>query len=48
MNLALMAKLGWRLISEGDILWAHILVSKYVRGAINLDKITKKNGSSNA
>ena len=48
MNLALMAKLGWRLILEGDSLWARILISKYVRGEIYLDKITKKHGSSNA
>ena len=48
MNLALMAKLGWKLILESDSLWARILASKYVRGDINLDKLTKKNGSSNA
>ena len=47
MNLALMAKLGWRLILEGDSLWARILAIKYVRGEINLGKITKKHGSSN-
>ena len=48
MNLALMAKLGWKLILESDGLWTRILASKYVRGNINLDKLTKKNGSSNA
>ena len=48
MNLELMEKLGWRLVLEGDSLWARIQASKYARGEVSLDKLTKKHGGSNA
>ena len=48
MNLALTEKLGWRPILKGDSMWTRILASKYVREEINLDKLIKKHGSSNA
>ena len=31
MNVALKAKLGWRLCSENRSLWTHVLVSKFIR-----------------
>ena len=33
-NLALMTKLGWRLITEKDRLWAKTITSKYTRGEV--------------
>lgn len=31
LNLALIAKLGWRFLNEKDGLWSKVLLSKYVR-----------------
>ena len=45
MNLAFLAKLGWRLISEKD--WAMALIRKYIRGEITFYKLVRKQNSSN-
>ena len=49
-NLAFMAKLGWRLLTEvkENRLWARILADKYIRGEATLSKLRKMQGSSNA
>ena len=47
-NLALMTKLGWRLITEKDNLWAKTLTSKYMRGEVETAKFIYKKQSSNA
>ena len=39
----MLAKLGWRLCSEKDILW-----SKYTIGTTTLERLSHKHGSSNA
>ena len=48
MNLALMAKLGWRLLKEKGSLWAKVLTSKYTKGEINPAKLIKRQHASNA
>ena len=48
MNLALMAKLGWRLCWEKDSLWSHFVGSKYNRSMVTPDCFVKKHKSSNA
>ena len=50
MNLAFMAKLGWRLLSylKENKLWAQIIAGRYIRGEANLSKLAKKQGSSNS
>ena len=48
MNLAFMAKLGWRLLSTKNELWAQILHSKYVKGNLEVSKVKKKMKSLNA
>ena len=48
MNIAFMAKLGWRLFTESDKLWENILTPKYVRGSLDISKIERKKNSSNA
>ena len=47
MNLALLAKLGWRLISEKDHLWVRMLIHKYIRGKVSFSKLVRKQTSSN-
>ena len=47
MNVAFMAKLGWRLLTSKDELWAKVLRSKYIKGKTSLDKFSMKNISSN-
>ena len=39
MNLAFMAKLGWRLLTKPNDLWAKVLHFKYIRGKVALEKI---------
>ena len=46
MNLAFMAKIGWRLISEKESLWTQVLTGKYIRGEPNATTLIKKNGAS--
>lgn len=48
MNEAFMAKLGWRLLIEGDNLWAKVLISKYARHRTGKDMFQSVKGSSNA
>ena len=48
MNLAFMAKLGWRLIAEEENLWAQVILSKYVKGRVDISKLVKKKGTSHA
>ena len=47
MNLAFMAKVGWRLIVENQSLWAQVLTCKYIKGDIDITKLTNKPASSN-
>ena len=42
MNMVLMAKLAWRLLSDGQSLWAQIITNKYVRGELSIKKLGKK------
>ena len=35
LNLAFMAKLGWRFLTSREDLWARILQAKYVRGKVD-------------
>ena len=48
MNLAFMAKLGWRLLSAKNELWAQMLHSNYVKGNLEVSNIKKKMKSLNA
>ena len=48
MNLAFMAKLGWRLLTEPYKLWAKIIQAKFMRGMTEISKFEKKKNSSNA
>ncbi|OMO65780.1 reverse transcriptase [Corchorus capsularis] len=45
VNLALLAKMGWRLMEENDKLWARVMTSKYLRKKEFL-KVENKNGGS--
>ena len=36
INIAFMAKLGWRLITVTKDLWAHVLQGKYVEGKVKI------------
>lgn len=48
MNMAFMAILGWRMITEKEKLWSQILMTKYIGEFKGLISIKAKNGSSNA
>ncbi|XP_031111997.1 uncharacterized protein LOC116015970 [Ipomoea triloba] len=48
VNLAIMAKLGWRLMKESESLWAKVLKSKYAHGKHRFEIFNAKKGSSNA
>ena len=48
MNLAMLVKIGWRLIVETESLWAKVIRGKYIREEMNTSKFTKKQNSSNA
>ena len=45
MNLALMAKLGWRVLAGRNNLWAEVLISKYMKGEAGLHKLVEKKGA---
>ena len=47
MNLAFMAKFGWRMIHEHGSLWTRALSTKYIRGDLNMSKLVHKTDSSN-
>uniref|UniRef100_A0A2N9J763 CCHC-type domain-containing protein n=1 Tax=Fagus sylvatica TaxID=28930 RepID=A0A2N9J763_FAGSY len=47
-NIALLAKLNWRVMEESDSLWAKTLVSKYYPNGIMDEKlVTRRSGSNN-
>ena len=48
MNLAFLAKMGWRLITESYKLWAKNLHAEYVRGKMDFSELEKKRNASNA
>ncbi|CAL1358711.1 unnamed protein product [Linum trigynum] len=45
-NLAMLAKSGWRLLKEKDVLWTQMVKDKYVRNKENLDLFRHVQGSS--
>lgn len=48
-NIALMAKLGWRLLYKTPhSMWAQLLPCKYIRGNLHISEIKKKNKAFNA
>ncbi|VFQ81409.1 unnamed protein product [Cuscuta campestris] len=47
MNIAFVAKLGWRLLNERDSLWARVLISKYARHRTGKDMFQSTKGDSN-
>ena len=42
LNIVLMAKLGWKLLTKKEKLWARVITSKYMRGEPNILKFSKK------
>ena len=46
MNLAFMAKLGWRLLQEKQCLWANVLSGKYMRNHFTIPYLKFKSGAS--
>lgn len=47
MNLACMAKLGWRIMNEGDELWVKVFTDKYAREGNDTNNWKNKAGESN-
>lgn len=47
MNLAFLAKLGWRMINEKDTLWVRIIQAKYRKNITNDSNFIWKTGASN-
>lgn len=48
VNLAFMAKLGWRILVDRDSLWVRIMRAKYAHGKHGVEIMTSKQGGSNA
>ena len=48
MNIAFMAKLGWRFLNAANDLWARVLQTKYARGKVEICKLIRKLRASNA
>ena len=48
VNLAIMAKLGWRFLTNKKDLWVCVLQGKYVKGNMEIHKLIRKQHSSNA
>lgn len=48
MNLAFLAKLGWRLLNESSSLWVRVLWGKYMRNNFDIEHISPKQNASNA
>lgn len=46
MNMALMERLGWRMLKEKDALWSKVLQEKYGLQRRGLDVFKFKSGSS--
>lgn len=47
MNLAFLAKVGWRMLHEEDSLWVQMLRGKYVWSELELDKFMNRDAASN-
>ncbi|KAL9228137.1 hypothetical protein vseg_003749 [Gypsophila vaccaria] len=47
VNVAFMAKLGWRMLSEPNPLWARVLRHKYCKGRNDINMFIAKQNSSN-
>ncbi|XVE58507.1 hypothetical protein DITRI_Ditri04bG0175000 [Diplodiscus trichospermus] len=47
MNLAFMAKLGWRMWNESDQLWVRVVTGKYIHHNVDVNSFTPEQGSSN-
>lgn len=48
MNLAFLAKLGWRLVYDDASLWVRMFGSKYMSSNLSIDNIVPKQKASNA
>lgn len=48
MNIAFMAKLGWRLLTEQEALWAQVLKTCYMKKGMGIDNICPARNDSNA
>ena len=48
VNIAFMAKLGWKILTDKKDLWTQVLTSKYIRGKVTPEKFMRKRGTSNA
>lgn len=46
MNLAILAKLGWRLLENGEGIWVEIIKDKYMDSRLGLDMFKKRQKSS--
>lgn len=47
MNLAITAKMGWRIIKEPESLWVKVVTGKYLQGKTKVDNFKPKQGASN-
>lgn len=47
MNIAFLAKMGWRLINEKDNLWTEVLKHKYCKGLNGINEISASTNASN-
>ncbi|XP_019152396.1 PREDICTED: uncharacterized protein LOC109149189 [Ipomoea nil] len=47
MNLALLAKLGWRILKDGTNTWSQILSCKYMKAERSMDRMKRKRNDSN-
>ena len=47
MNLALMAKIGWRILTKKKSLWSKVVAKKYIKGTMEISKFTRKQNASN-
>lgn len=46
-NSAFLTKLGWRILTEPNALWARVLRAKYCKGRCDVDMFEPKIGMSN-
>ena len=47
MNIAMLAKLGWRFCFDQDSLWVQVMAGKYAKGSPSLHRLVHKHSSSN-
>lgn len=45
-NVAFMAKMGWRVLTDPESLWARVVMGKYCDGRLDRDMFTAKKGAS--